>query len=139
MHRVVSTVAGNQLTTITGAPGIGKTALASASGHYLHERRLFKDGVFFVSLRDAASAEAARAGIALVLGLPTAKVLKTCLRHCPRQNLLLVLDNCEDPLNQDRPAFRNFLADLLRSSSDTKLLLTSRESLGGLPSVAERP
>jgi predicted ATPase len=69
MHQVVAGVLDERLVTVRGAPGIGKTALATAAAHYLHARRAFRDGVFWVSLRGAASGEAARALIASALDI----------------------------------------------------------------------
>ena len=56
--------------TLRGAPGIGKSSLAVAAAHYLHQRRKFPDGVFFLQLRNLVSTEQnVQAYMARVLGI----------------------------------------------------------------------
>jgi Ni2+-binding GTPase involved in maturation of urease and hydrogenase len=41
----------HRLVNIMGLPGIGKTALAKNAVHYMADRRLFKLGIIFFSLK----------------------------------------------------------------------------------------
>ena len=41
----------NRLVNIVGLPGIGKTALAKNAVHYMYDRRIFKLGIIFFSLK----------------------------------------------------------------------------------------
>lgn len=41
----------NRLVNIMGLPGIGKTALAKNAVHYISDRKLFKLGIIFFSLK----------------------------------------------------------------------------------------
>lgn len=136
MHRVVEKVLTGRLVTVRGLPGIGKTALAIAAARYLGERRLFRDGVFFVNLRGVESAEAARFVIATTLEVvaPDDGALFNALRS---RRALLVLDNCEDGLNRGGMPFRRFIAALLGAAKDTKILATSRQPFGAMPGVTE--
>ena len=138
MQEVVSDVLGGRLVTIRGAPGIGKTALAIEAGHYINERRLFRDGTFFVELRGAASKDAIRFAVATALGIE-AKDDAELFAALHELRCLLVLDNCEDPLHHASGDFRKFITQLLQQAGRVKLLLTSRHTLGGgIPGVKEK-
>jgi len=47
----VHNVLNHRLVTIIGLPGIGKTALAKNSVHYIADRKLFKQGIVFLQLK----------------------------------------------------------------------------------------
>jgi tetratricopeptide (TPR) repeat protein len=128
---VVERVLKHRLTTLRGAPGIGKTALGNVAAHYLGERRLFRDGILFVAMRDAVSPEVVRVEIARLLGMqaPDDAALFAALHPL---NLLLVLDNCEDVLHAAASAFRDFLAKLLGEAPEVRILATSRRLIGAL-------
>jgi len=130
MQEVISDVLDGRLVTIRGGPGIGKTALAIEVGHYIKERRLFPDGTFFVELRGAASTDAVRSAVATALGIE-AKDDAELFAAIGNRRLLLVLDNCEDPLHYASGDFRKFISQLLQQARGAKLLLTSRHALGG--------
>jgi len=134
----VDAVLGSRLVTVKGAPGIGKTAVAIAAARYIAERRIFPEGVFFVPLREVRSAEAVRFSIstALQISIHTDEELFAALKSW--QGLLL-LDNCEDPLHHAPQEFRKFISKLLQQAGRLKLLLTSRQAVGGgLEGVAEK-
>jgi tetratricopeptide (TPR) repeat protein len=140
LQEVIAEVLHSRLVTLRGAPGIGKSSLAVAAAHYLHARRTFRDGVFFISLRNAVSTEQLRAGMADALGLVEVKSDAQLFAALHDRRCLFVLDNAEDALNADfAPQFRRFVRDLLQRGRDIRLLVTSRQALGGgLPGVAER-
>jgi tetratricopeptide (TPR) repeat protein len=138
MQEILGLIIDNRFVTIHGTPGIGKTALAKAVSHYISERGLFQDGIFFVNLRNAISAEAVRSAISLkILGAPAKddKQLFDALISC---RCLIILDNCEDPLHFARNEFRTFLSQFIQEDKYAKLLLTSREAAGAIPGAAEK-
>ncbi len=138
MQEVISDILDGRLVTVRGGPGIGKTALAIEAGHYINERRLFPDGTFFVELRGAASTDAVRFAVATAMGIE-AKDDAELFAAIGNRRLLLVLDNCEDPLHYAAGDFRKFIGRLLQQAGGAKLLLTSRQSLGGgIPGLAEK-
>lgn len=51
MFEVVHNVLNHRLVTIIGLPGIGKTSLCKNAVHYIAERKIFKLGIVFLSLK----------------------------------------------------------------------------------------
>jgi len=126
----IETLAGlldrQRLVTVTGSGGAGKSRLAAEVAAQVTGR--FADGVWLVELaavRDPAlvpAAAAAALGIPELAGVPTADALARVLA---RQELLLVLDNCEQVV----AAAAALCAGLLAACDDVALLATSREPL----------
>lgn len=114
-----------RLVTITGPGGTGKSRLAvqasaGLTGAFLH-------GVCLVPLAPLASAEHLPAAVGGALGFPFAgkdDPKQQLLHHLQEKELLLVLDNCEHLIG-----VADFVAEMLRSSPQVKILATSRERL----------
>ncbi len=117
----------NRLVTVTGPGGAGKTRLACAVGRRVAGR--FADGVWLAELgpvRDpalVAAAVAAALGVREQPGVPAAAA--ALARVLGRQQLLLVLDNCEHVIG----AAAALCAGLLPAADDVWILATSREPL----------
>ncbi len=114
-----------RLLTLTGAGGIGKTRLAIevASCH----RDLFPDGSWFVSLTPLRSPEFLVPTIAEALNFrfqDPVKPLDQLLGYLREKKSLLILDNFEHLLDG-----AGLVTDILKSSPQIKLLVTSRERL----------
>ena len=116
-----------RLLSITAIGGCGKTRLALevAQGQLPN----FPDGVWFVDLAPVVDAERVVQATAIVLGVrerPGVPLIETLAEELSGRCTLIVLDNCEHV--RERAAE---LADrLLAATSDLKLVVTSRESLG---------
>ena len=94
----------------------------------------FADGVWVVELAAVPEPALVPAAVATVLGLRQAAgdaVTDALGPRLARQQLLLVLDNCEHVLD----AVAQFCAAVLLSADDIRILATSREPLG-LPEEA---
>ena len=115
-----------RLVTVTGPGGTGKTRLADQVARRVAGR--FADGAWLAELapvRDPAAVAAvvaAALGVREQQGVPAAEVLAQVLA---RQQLLLVLDNCEHVIG----AAAELCAGLLAGADDVRVLATSREPL----------
>jgi predicted ATPase/DNA-binding CsgD family transcriptional regulator len=116
----------NRLVTVAGPGGVGKTRLAGEVARAVAGR--FADGVWLAELApvgDAAQVPGvvvAALGVREQPGVPAAEVLARVLA---RQQLLLVLDNCEHLIG----AAAELCARVLAACDDVRVLVTSREPL----------
>ncbi len=114
-----------RLLTLVGAPGIGKTRLASAIAGDVQPA--FADGAVFVALAPISDPDLVLGTIAQTLGVkevgdqPLLEVLQTHLRD---RHQLLILDNFEQVL-----AAALAIAELLVACPHLKVLATSRAAL----------
>ena len=116
-----------RLVTVTGPGGVGKTRLAAEVAERVGGR--FADGVWLVELAavlDPAQVPAATAAGLGVREQPGVAVTDVLAGLLARQQLLLVLDNCEHLAG----AAAEMCAALLPVADDVRILATSREPLG---------
>jgi len=114
-----------RLLTICGGAGVGKTRTAL---HLARETApQFKDGVGFVDLGSVSDADLVVQAVASVFGVRESGIsLQESLTfYLQKRTVLLILDNCEHLLD----ACADFVAALLRRSSDLKVIATTRERL----------
>ena len=119
-----------RLVTITGTAGCGKTRLAIAVAEGLVDR--YEDGVWFVDLANAGSADLVATQIASDLGLRESDehgskgpmpLLHAYLRD---RELLVILDNCEHVAAE----VASIVGTLLASCPRLRVLATSRAVIG---------
>ena len=126
VNGVVRRLGQYRLVTVTGAGGSGKTRLAGEVAGRVVSR--FADGAWLAELALAADPAQVPSVVAIALGIreqpgvPTAGALARVLA---RQQLLLVLDNCEHVID----AAAALCAGLLSACDDVRILATSREPL----------
>lgn len=135
-----------RLLTILGAGGTGKTRLAlEAAANQLDS---FRDGARFVSLAPLDSADAIVPALAEALGVPLYECVDPAahlLNYLSRRNLLLILDNFEhlvrearqpkergspDQCEPDSRDGTSLVADIVKTTPEVKILVTSRAKLG---------
>jgi len=93
-----------RLVTVTGPGGAGKTRLAGEVA--IQVAGWFQDGVWLVELAQVQDPEQVPAVVAVTLGVrdePGVPVVVTLGRVLARQQLLLVLDNCEHVIGARGP------------------------------------
>ena len=122
---VAGLVEERRLVTITGPGGTGKTRLAGEVAKQVAGR--FADGAWLVELAPVADPAQVAAVVAAALGLrdqPGVPAGEAVARVLARQQVLLVLDNCEHVIG----AAAELCAGLLAAADDVRILATSRES-----------
>lgn len=132
------TIRGVRIQTISGMPGVGKTALAVRAAHRLAEafpdRQLFIDLHAYTQGRDAVSPAAALAELLVAVGvdaesLPADLPSRSAMWRdkIASQRVLLVLDNAASSAQ---------VTPLVPGSGDCLVLVTSRRQLADLPILA---
>ncbi len=122
VREIVGLVGQYRLVTVTGPGGSGKTRLAGEVA------RRVADGVWLAELASVTDPVQVPAVVAAALGvreLPGVRVVDALVRVLARQQLLLVLDNCEHVIG----AAAALCAGLLSACDDMRVLATSREPL----------
>jgi len=114
-----------RLITLAGLAGVGKTRLAVQAAQL--SRRLFPDGIFFISLE----AVQPRANLVDVIGrafglVPSGQndMRALLFDYLRRKNVLIILDNFEHLMES-----KGILLDILKELPLVKILVTSRERL----------
>jgi predicted ATPase len=116
----------HRLVTVTGPGGMGKTRLAGEVARRVAGR--FADGAWLAELAPVQDPAQVAAQVAAALGVreqPGVPAAETVVRVLARQQLLLVLDNCEHLIG----AAAQLCAGLLAACDDVRVLATSREPL----------
>jgi predicted ATPase/class 3 adenylate cyclase/DNA-binding CsgD family transcriptional regulator len=128
-------LAQNQVVTLTGAGGVGKTRLAIQVAAQMTGE--FSDGVWLVDLAPITDPELVAVTVARALGLPDQpgrSTMDTVLRFVRDRQMLVVLDNCEHLLD----ASAELVVALLGSAPRLTVLATSREAIGVAGEVSWR-
>jgi predicted ATPase/DNA-binding CsgD family transcriptional regulator len=116
-----------RLVTVTGPGGMGKTRLVGEVARHVASR--FADGVRLVELASVQDPALVAAAVSVALGVgqaPGESLADSLAAALGRQQMLLVLDNCEHLI----VAVAELCAGLLPVADDVRILATSREPVG---------
>ncbi len=126
IERVLGSVEVNTVTTVVGAAGCGKSRVAMGATAELAPS--YPGGVFVIDLAAVNDPREVGARVSQELGVqggqawPPARRIAEALHH---QMVLILLDNCDQVID----ATAKLAAEIATSTSQCRLLLTSREAL----------
>jgi predicted ATPase len=126
VREVAGLLDGHRLVTVTGPAGSGKTRPAAEAVQLVAGR--YADGAWLVELAPVADPALVASVVAVALGVreqPGVSAAEAVVRVLARQQLLVVLDNCEHVIG----AAAELCAGLLAACDDVKIQATSREPL----------
>ena len=133
MYRLLEGLSRRRLLSVNGPRSMGKTALAIAVSHYMAQRQMFRNGVFFVRLDGMRNSEAMIRAISHAVGLTERHGSEKRSSNDTRlfdalktKRCVVVLDHCDDVMHC--VDFRNSLGRLLDHTRNLKLILTARGS-----------
>jgi len=127
-----------RLQTLTGTGGIGKTRLANRVGHVIWENTAynqhFVNGIFYISLIPSTYPDQLYSTIADTIGIAENRQVterERLFNSIGEQHILLILDNFEHLLydSDEHDSAQTIIADIFASTSNLKILITSREPL----------
>uniref|UniRef100_K3WBN9 SAM domain-containing protein n=1 Tax=Globisporangium ultimum (strain ATCC 200006 / CBS 805.95 / DAOM BR144) TaxID=431595 RepID=K3WBN9_GLOUD len=124
-YLMVKSLLENSVTACLGAPGIGKSSLVISVAHFVHSRRMFPDGVFYVDM-ESQKLSTVRYAIAQSIGMPAADTDDEVFAELGSKRCLLVLDKVEELLDEDEHKTQDLLGRLISAAPNTRLLLASR-------------
>ncbi|MEM7134442.1 MAG: tetratricopeptide repeat protein, partial [Chloroflexota bacterium] len=145
MRSLIERLQREQAAMVVGVSGVGKTALAKETAHWLVARgQVHADRAFFIPLGHALSSAQVRQAIALALNLVDDPSLiepagaasddelpanDLLARRLPPKTLL-ILDEAENAIAQGTKAVRDLLEILVQSPARPLLIVTSQNDVG---------
>ncbi len=123
-------VLATRLVTITGAGGIGKTAVAREVARWFHSRGHFPDGVISIDLRQAETIEEIIAMLGASLEAEFSDI-EDVVRYLRERQCLLLFDNAEEALWREQETVQGLINEILEHTPKIKLLITSQREVGG--------
>ena len=119
-----------RIVDIIGPPGFGKSTLAIHVGHEMVKKGVV---VYYINMAEVSDKSLTKVIAEKILDNSDTKILnlvsfKRLLRWIRGRfwNTLLILDNCDDALNNQRDEFQDALVKMAEESLRIKILMTSR-------------
>jgi predicted ATPase/predicted Ser/Thr protein kinase len=127
MDEIKDLLSTSRLVTLTGAGGCGKSRLAIEISKEIIGT--YPDGIWLVELAPIGDAELVQQVVATALGVRESDnqpLQAALLNFLQDKQLLLILDNCEHIID----ACAHLIDNLLQSTPEIQILVSSREALG---------
>ncbi len=132
MQRTITALFNNRLVSLIGLGGIGKTATAREIARWYRQRNHFSSGIYLIDLDAVESVELMRRRVADAIELGAVEKDEDVAAALASGEYLFVLDNLETVLRKNRLGVRQLLQTLLEKAPSLRLLVTSRELIGGM-------
>jgi len=129
VERVLGRLGLKRVVTLTGLGGIGKSEMARAVAHAARGQEWAAEGVLYVDLQSATSANEAQVRLRTDLGLQPAADAAALARQLGG-NRLYVLDDLHQALVKDRRGVQALVRALHDYAAPARFLLTSRDLVG---------
>lgn len=124
---LVKAVKNNRLTTVFSAiGGLGKTTIACQAAMELEAQRIFEEGIAFCDIESAPNVQGAMIVFGKKFNLELPYTAEGLIRSLRDKNLLIIIDNIEGIVFNDRDNFRQLISKVLAFSS-VSILCTGRE------------
>ena len=140
----------NHLITLMGLPGVGKSSLIKATMQYIQDRSLLRGGLIIVDARSKSRCEQLVRKLNNQFISENSAMFGSAKEHNQSQqqdclstfiliiskisyikeDILLVIDNCDELIFQDRQNFKVLISTILATISSIKIVLTTRIRLG---------
>ena len=113
--------------SVVGPPGVGKSTLAIHTGQRMEKRGMVIHYVDLYQVLDMSSAKSnILRGVEFHAEFALSDPVLVWARRVDTQTIL-ILDNCDDILHNNKDKFQALVKDILRSSSLIKTLLTTKQ------------
>eukprot|EP01083_Nonionella_stella_P005915 17076_1 len=130
MYQALMILGEYRVVNLYGLHGMGKSALACSIGHYALNRNVYRDGVFFTSLKDCQTPVKLRSALARALSQETTS-FSELLDQLRERKILLILDDCQAPDSGAPVCFSWFIHSAL-CLQKVHMILVSTEQLHAL-------
>ena len=119
----------NRCVNLTGPTGIGKTMLVKRAAEYSYYRRIFKDGVIYLDFLGHTDIIFLYRFISNALSLPSYNHLTELCNALSDLDILMVLDNIDPLLKQDKQEFIDIYNNLICHTTIPKFIIVSQGNL----------
>lgn len=141
LYQIICLVRKSRLVTIKGLTGIGKTSIAKALANFFMERSVFRDGIIYLAAKGIKSEDALETQLSIATKCtfdPRKTRLGNILSTLEEKEVLIIIDNAENVINNDRDRFLGLIHRILGDLPKVKALITSRTHLRSVSDLTEK-